>query len=141
MEHFFVAVRENVALPRRATKYSAGIDFFPPEDIVLQPGEKRTVNSGIAFSYEFEGYGVIADRSSVFSNGVSVFRGIIDGDFGGEIKFLFENRGKQVVKIPREKAMAQMTLHRLSDLTMSLPPEDKRRGKGGFGSTVSRIKK
>lgn len=140
MENFFVAVRENVVFPRRATKYSAGIDFFPPEDLELHPGEKKTVKSGIAFRNEFEGYGIIADRSSVFLSGVSVFRGIIDGDYGGEIKFLFQNQGKQVVKISRKKAMAQMTLHRLSDLTLALPPEDKRRGEGGFGSTVSSIK-
>ena len=111
-EIFFADIRENVALPSQAKKYSLEIDFFPPEDLELYPGKKRTVKSGITFRNKFEGYGVIADRSSVFLSEVSVFRGIVDGDYGADIKFLFQNQNKQVVKISRKNAMAQMAPHR-----------------------------
>lgn len=38
---------KDVRLPKRATKYSAGYDFYAPCDIVLKPGQWVTVDSGV----------------------------------------------------------------------------------------------
>lgn len=39
--------KENVNLPKRATKSSAGYDFFSPFDFTLKPGETIKVPTGI----------------------------------------------------------------------------------------------
>ncbi len=41
------AVYEAIQLPKRATKGSAGYDYFSPVDIVLQPGETVKIPTGI----------------------------------------------------------------------------------------------
>ncbi|MCD8380964.1 MAG: deoxyuridine 5'-triphosphate nucleotidohydrolase, partial [Lachnospiraceae bacterium] len=41
------AVYESIRLPRRATKGSAGYDFYTPVEIKLQPGESMKVPTGI----------------------------------------------------------------------------------------------
>ncbi len=40
-------IYQSIRLPRRATKGSAGYDFYAPADIVLQPGEGTRVFTGI----------------------------------------------------------------------------------------------
>ena len=41
------AVYESIQLPKRATKGSAGYDYFAPVDIVLKPGETTKIPTGI----------------------------------------------------------------------------------------------
>ena len=40
-------VYESIALPKRATKGSAGYDFFTPVEIHLKPGETMKIPTGI----------------------------------------------------------------------------------------------
>ena len=40
-------VYESIKLPKRATKGSAGYDFYLPFDIVLKPGETVKIPTGI----------------------------------------------------------------------------------------------
>ena len=40
-------IYEQIKLPARATKFSAGYDFFSPIDIVLAPGETIKIPTGI----------------------------------------------------------------------------------------------
>ena len=45
-------IYENLKLPKRATKGSAGYDFFTPVNIVLNPGESLKVPTGIRVEME-----------------------------------------------------------------------------------------
>ena len=56
-------------MPKRATKGSAGYDFFAPFDIVLNPGETIKVPTGIRVSMEENYVLKVGDISSVSKNG------------------------------------------------------------------------
>lgn len=45
---------KDIKIPRRATKYSAGYDFFAPCDIVIYPGEVITIPTGIKWNAGIE---------------------------------------------------------------------------------------
>ena len=47
-----LSIYDDILLPKRATKGSAGYDFFAPFDIVLKPGETIKVPTGIRVSME-----------------------------------------------------------------------------------------
>ena len=137
MSDFFEAIVDEPGLaPRRATKYSAGIDFFSPRDLEILPGTMQVVSTGYGFRHIFSGYGMIADRSSNYMKGVRVFRGVIDGDYRGEIIIVLENFSSSPVKFDKDTVVAQMLLQEISWLTERVKPQDKIRGTGGFGSTV-----
>ena len=38
---------DNIIIPKRKTKYSAGYDLRTPIDIVIPPGQARTIPTGI----------------------------------------------------------------------------------------------
>lgn len=139
MSSVFATLNAKTRLPRRATTFSAGFDFFPQEDVVIPPKGEVQVRTGVKFGKVFSGYGMIADRSSVFLKGASVFRGLVDGDYPNEIIMIFVNRTEATLVLPKEKAMAQMILFELSKRALSEIAEDKTAARqGGFGSTVGR---
>lgn len=41
------ALYDSISLPKRATKFSAGYDFFSYSDITLKPGETVRIPTGI----------------------------------------------------------------------------------------------
>ncbi|MDR0943441.1 MAG: deoxyuridine 5'-triphosphate nucleotidohydrolase, partial [Ruminococcus sp.] len=83
---------DGVYLPKRATKGSAGYDFFAPEDITI-PG---TIKTGIRVKIK-EGYVLcIFPRSGLgFKYGMSLSNtvGIIDSDY-----YNAENEGHIIIK-------------------------------------------
>lgn len=136
MSDIFELLQSEARMPTRATLYSAGFDFFPLKDYSIKAGEKLSVPTGIKFKEIFPGFGVIADRSSVYKKGLHLFRGTVDGDYQGEIKFVFENTTTQEIDLPANRAMGQMIIFSIDKRALKEKPGDKERGKGGFGSTV-----
>lgn len=45
-------ITDNAKMPRRATRFSAGYDFYAPHDLKLLPGEWVTVDTGVSFDGE-----------------------------------------------------------------------------------------
>lgn len=77
-------IYEGIKLPRRATKGSAGYDFFAPETFSLNPGETRKILTGIRVRMEDGWVLKLYPRSGLgfkyrmqFNNTV----GIIDSDY------------------------------------------------------------
>lgn len=130
-------------IPYRATKGSAGADLFAciENDIVIQPGERRLIPTGIAIELPDTGCGAfVFPRSSVSSKfGVSLANcvGVIDSDYRGEIKVPLINHSDAPYTVKNGDRIAQMVI-----LPVILPefcetPElgTTDRGEGGFGST------
>lgn len=71
-----------------------GFDLYAAEDVVLTPGRRNIVGTGIAahFTDAAPGYDVygllIRDRSSMASKGITVSAGVIDAGYRGEIKVI-----------------------------------------------------
>ena len=134
---------ERAKLPFRATGGSAGADLFAciPEDIVLAPGERRLIPTGIAIGIPDSGCGAfIFPRSSVSSKfGVSLANcvGVVDSDYRGEIKVPLINHSSEPYTVKDGDRIAQMVIMPvvLPEFIPADELDDTARGAGGFGST------
>lgn len=86
-------------LPRYETKGAAGIDLKCTDDIIIYPGERKLISTGLAiwiasinkhfkYSSECDMMGIIVPRSGLGSRGLILANtiGIIDSDYQGELK-------------------------------------------------------
>ena len=127
-------------IPVYQTKEAAGFDLHSIEDIVINPGERRLIRTGLAFEIEF-GYEVqIRPRSGLaFKHGITVLNtpGTIDSDYRGEIKVLLINLGENPFEIKKGERIAQAIVAPVIQAKIIEVNElsDTERGSGGFGST------
>ncbi len=130
------------ALPDYATENSAGIDLPAAidGDVVLKPGERRLVPTGLAIALP-DGYEAqVRPRSGLaLRHGIGVLNGpgTIDADYRGEIGVLLINHGQEDFTVSRGMRIAQMVVAPVTRIawreTDRLP--ESARGTGGFGST------
>ena len=131
---------EGLDLPAYATSGAAGMDVLSAEDVVLKPGERYAVATGLAVAIP-AGYEIqVRPRSGLaFKHGVTVPNtpGTIDSDYRGELKVLMINHGTEDFSIKRGERVAQLVLAPVTqarwDEVVVLDETD--RGSGGFGST------
>ena len=87
---------EGLELPHYATSGAAGMDVLSAEDIVLEPGMRHAVATGLSVAIP-PGYEIqVRPRSGLaFKYGVTVPNtpGTIDSDYRGELKVLMINHG------------------------------------------------
>ncbi|WP_209349524.1 dUTP diphosphatase [Pontixanthobacter sp. CEM42] len=131
---------EGLDLPAYATSGAAGMDILSAEDVILEPGMRHAVATGLSVAIP-EGYEIqVRPRSGLaFKFGVTVPNtpGTIDSDYRGELKVLMINHGADAFPIKRGERVAQLVLapvtqaqwHEVAEL------DDTERGAGGFGST------
>jgi len=131
-----------VNLPKYETNGSSGLDLeaFVDSDVILKPGERKLIPTGISIAMPDNFEVQIRPRSGLaYKNGISVVNtpGTIDADYRGEIKVLLINLGQENFVIKKFQRIAQMVicpiikakLIETDDLPNSI------RGAGGFGST------
>lgn len=136
-------LNENAKLPFRATDGSAGADLFAcvEQVVVIQPGERVLIPTGIAFAIPDKGYGgFVFPRSSVASkHGVTLSNcvGVIDSDYRGEVKIPIINHGQSAYTVKNGDRIAQLVIMPvdMSDFVEANELSDTERGEGGFGST------
>ena len=135
---------EDILLPVRKTKYSAGYDFLAIDDIWLEPGEIKKIPTGIKVSVNDDEYLAIYVRSSLgikYNIRMCNQTGIIDKDYynnrdnEGHIWICLENRGKKEYIIKKGTGFAQGIFMKYL-LTDDDCVEDVRMG--GIGSTDRR---
>ena len=106
---------QSVLLPLRATKGSAGYDFFAPKEFTLEPNESIKIATGIRVKID-EGWVLkIYPRSSLgFKYRLSLDNtvGIIDSDYyyaenEGHIFIKMTNCGNKPLTVEKGKAFAQ----------------------------------
>lgn len=94
------AVYEEIKLPKRATKGSAGYDFYLTADICLKPGETVKIPTGIRAKMEENWVLNIFPRSGLgfkFRLRLNNTVGIIDSDY-----YYSDNEGHIFIKITNE---------------------------------------
>lgn len=104
------------SLPSRSTKFSAGYDFKLLSDVLLKPGDKVTIPTGIKVSMEKDEVLMIFIRSSLgFKYNIRLCNqvGIIDSDYfnnsdnEGHIFIKIENAGADTVSFKKGDRFAQ----------------------------------
>jgi dUTP pyrophosphatase len=133
-------LKQEAHIPSYQTKEAAGFDLHAIEDVVINPGERKLIGTGLAFEIEF-GYEVqIRPRSGLaYKHGITVLNtpGTIDSDYRGEIKVLLINLGKEAFEIKVGERIAQAVVAPIKQAEIVEVEElsDTTRGEGGFGST------
>jgi deoxyuridine 5'-triphosphate nucleotidohydrolase len=125
-------------LPTRGSPYAAGLDLYALNETMLPPHTGGLVETGIAVAIPPEFYGRIAPRSGVsFKTGLVVNAGVIDSDYRGEVKVLFNNYTDNEVKFQKGDKVAQLVLERIGLLAVEEVEDldETVRGENGFGST------
>lgn len=139
-----IAVRRldpSLPLPAYAHPGDAGADLVSTVDLVLAPGERALVPTGIGIALP-DGYvGLVHPRSGLAAkHGLSIVNtpGTVDAGYRGEIKVLLINHDPvEPIVIARGDRIAQLVVQRferarfveVEDLPESV------RGAGGYGST------
>ena len=131
----------DLPLPAYAHPGDAGADLVAAEDVVLAPGERRLVPTGIAIALP-DGYvGLVHPRSGLAHRlGVTVLNapGTVDAGYRGEIKVNLVNHDPAAtVKISRGDRIAQLLVQRVEQAVFRPVDElpETVRGAGGHGST------
>jgi dUTP pyrophosphatase len=129
-----------LALPAYATQGAAGMDVVSAEDVVLAPGARHAVATGLALAIP-PGYEIqVRPRSGLaLKHGISVPNtpGTIDSDYRGELKIILINHGAEPFGIARGDRVAQLVLAPVVQAAWQevAKLDDTERGAGGFGST------
>jgi dUTP pyrophosphatase len=129
-------------LPRYMTAHAAGMDLCADldQEVVLEPGERTLVPTGIAIELP-EGYEAqIRPRSGLaLKHGISLVNapGTIDADYRGEIGVIVINHGTEPFVIGHNERIAQMVFAPFSRAVFEEVAElgETERGAGGFGHT------
>lgn len=131
---------DNVELPRRATKGSAGYDFFMPYDAVIEPNETIKILSGIRCEMD-ENYCLLIFPRSGLGNKYKLSLdntvGVIDSDYyhadnEGHIMIQMTNHSNNILELKKGDRFAQGIFVRIGVAIDDNVIEER---KGGFGST------
>jgi dUTP pyrophosphatase len=131
----------DLPLPAYAHPGDAGADLVAAEDVVLAPGERRLVPTGIAIALPDWYVGLVHPRSGLAHRlGVTVLNapGTVDAGYRGEIKVNLVNHDPAAtVKISRGDRIAQLLVQRVERAAFRPVDElpETVRGAGGHGST------
>lgn len=134
----------NLKLPTRATKASAGYDFFAPFDFTIKCGESIVIPTGVRCKFENENFALkIYPKSGLgFKYGVGLANtvGIVDADYynsdnEGHIMIKLTNYDNhKEVSITKGKSFAQ-GIFEMYGLVVNDDEVEKTDRNGGFGST------
>ncbi|HEY0498509.1 MAG TPA: dUTP diphosphatase [Kutzneria sp.] len=130
-----------VPVPSYATAGDAGVDLVTTSDVVIAPGERAVVGTGVAVALPIGFAGFVHPRSGLAARvGLSVVNtpGTIDAGYRGEIRVCLINHDlREPITLRRGDRIAQLVVQRVEHVVFEevdqLP--DSERGAGGYGST------
>jgi len=124
-------------MPIYGSAGAAAFDLYSVEDALLEPGETKIINLGLALEIE-PGYCLkFRDRSGLGAKGIHHFAGLIDSDYRGELKVVLHNASKTSYKIEKGDRVIQALIAPVIQADFEKVDElsQTARGDGGFHST------
>jgi dUTP pyrophosphatase len=134
----------DLPLPAYETAQAAGMDLRAavPQDepLVLRPGSRFAVPTGLAFALPPGFEGQVRPRSGLaFKHGVTCLNspGTVDADYRGEVKVILINHGEEDFVIRRGERIGQLIIAPVVQAVWAEVEslDETVRGAGGFGST------
>ena len=136
----FRRLHEDAMIPAYKHDDDACCDLYTIEDMVLNPGDRALMRTGVAIEIPTGWEVQIRPRSGIaLAHGLSVLNapGTIDSQYRNELMVLLINLGGLPVEITKGDRIAQMCLKPVYKMNFieveSL--SDSERGLGGWGST------
>ena len=138
----FKKVHPDAVLPSYAHPSDAGMDVRSVEDLVLAPGRRALVHTGLVMllppGYEAQ----VRPRSGLaLKSGVTVLNtpGTIDSGYRGEVGVILINLGDSEFQVRKGDKVAQLVIAPVTqpDVVEVSEVDETDRGSSGFGSTGS----
>jgi dUTP pyrophosphatase len=137
----FTRLADEARPPARAHDGDAGLDLCAAEAVVIGPGERASVGTGVAVAIP-DGYaGLVVPRSGLAArSGIGLVNtpGLIDSGYRGELRVLLLNTDpEQQFEVEPGDRIAQLVLVAVAspELVELDTLDETARGVGGFGST------
>ena len=130
----------SVSPPVGAHEGDAGLDLQARQQVVLAPGERVSVPTGIAVAIPDGFAGLVLPRSGhARRSGIGLVNspGLIDSGYRGEIEVLLINHGDEAVRFEPGDRIAQLVIVEVPKVSWrqtDVLPESSR-GERGFGSS------
>jgi dUTP pyrophosphatase len=127
-------------LPSYAHPGDAGMDVRSVEELVVEPGGRKLVRTGLVMmlppGYEAQ----VRPRSGLaLKNGVTVLNtpGTIDEGYRGEVGVILANLGAEPFRVEKGAKIAQIVIAPCTraEIVETAEVDETARGAGGFGST------
>ena len=135
-------LRTDAIVPRYMTAQAAGLDLCAAIDtpIIIQPGERVAISTGLAFALPPGFEGQLRPRSGLArEHGITLVNspGTLDADYRGPLTVLLINHGQAAVAIAPGHRIAQLVIAPVVQAVLVEVDEldATERGAGGFGST------
>ena len=142
MEVAFRKLRDDAVVPTRAYDGDAGLDLASCERVVLAPGARETVGTGLAVAVP-DGYaGFVQPRSGLASrHGITIVNapGLVDSGYRGELRVVLHNTdARELFVVEPGMRIAQLVVVPIASVdpveVEELPESE--RGVRGFGSSA-----
>lgn len=141
VEVLLTRLDKGVPVPSYATPGDAGADLVTTTDVVIAPGERTIVGTGVAIALPDGFAAFVHPRSGLAARvGLSVVNtpGTIDSGYRGEIRICLINHDlREPIELRRGDRIAQLVVQRVEHAVFREVAElaDSPRGAGGYGST------
>ena len=141
LEVLLIRLDPDVPVPRYSHADDAGADLVTTRDLMLAPGERAVVGTGIAIALPAGYAAFVHPRSGLAAKaglGVVNAPGTIDAGYRGELQVCLVNHDlREPVTLRRMDRIAQLVVQRVERAAFrevtALPGSS--RGTGGYGST------
>jgi len=140
MEIKFQKVHPDAKTPTYGYPGDAGLDLYACEDMVIKPGERKGVPTGIKIEIPYGYTALVWDKGSVSVNkGLTTIAGVFDFGYRGEYDIFVLNIGTEDCLVKKGDKIAQILIQPvvLATLVEDILDDDTPRGTGRLGSTGS----
>jgi dUTP pyrophosphatase len=141
LEILVTKLDNEAVIPTYAKPGDAGADLYSISDLVLAPGERALVRTGIAIALPNGYVGLVHPRSGLgLKNGISVVNtpGTIDAGYRGEIGVVLINHDlHESFQVKKGDRIAQLVIQKVENADFKLVNQlpESERATGGYGST------
>jgi len=141
LEILVTKLDNDAVFPTYAKPGDAGADLYSISDLVLSPGERALVKTGIAIALPNGYVGLVHPRSGLgLKNGISVVNtpGTIDAGYRGEIGVVLINHDlHESFQVKKGDRIAQLVIQKVENAQFKMVNQlpESERAAGGYGST------
>ncbi len=136
----FRRIHPDAVLPAYAHPSDAGMDVRSVDDLVIAPGRRALVHTGLVMALPPMYEAQVRPRSGLaLKNGITVLNtpGTIDSGYRGEVGVILANFGEEDFVVRKGDKIAQIVISPVTQpvIEETETVDETDRGAGGFGST------
>ena len=130
-------ISNEAKLPIKAHDNDAGFDLFAADYHSIPPYGHDLIGTGIKMAIPDGFVGLIWDKSSLASEGITTMGGVIDAGYRGEVKVVIKNLSEDDFNIIPGRKIAQIIIQEIPQIEIAEEKieDDSSRKEGAFGSS------